>query len=176
MKAMKRPSQAALAAALAINPALVTRYKRRGMPVHSIEAAQQWRDENLRVRYTPERDQEAVERAINGEKAVKRVNALHQAAFELLDVGGEPHPLLPMISQAMSEVPPSQRHRVLVSTGVMDLLVADVLRVHHQGGDVIEATEGHFYPCDLEGGDDAIMGAFWYSVAAGEMRLKRSRG
>lgn len=176
MEAIKKPTQAALAAALAINPALVTRYKRRGMPVHSIEAAQQWRDDNLRVRYTPERDHEAVERAINGEKAVKRVNALHQAAGELLDKRGELHSLLPMISQAMAEVPPSQRHRVQVSAGVMDLLAADVLRVHHQGGDVIEATEGHFYPCDLEGGDDAIMGAFWYSVAAGEMWLKRPKG
>lgn len=173
MKAMKKPTQAALAAALAINPALVTRYKRKGMPVHSIEAAQQWRDENLRVRYTPERDQEAVERAINGERAVKRVHALHQAASELLDSGGELHSLLPMIRQAMSEVPPSQRNRVLVSAGVMDLLAADVLRVHQQGGDVIEATDGYFYPCDPVAGDDEIMGAFWYSVAAGERYLKR---
>lgn len=175
MKSMKKPTQAALAVALGLNPALVTRYKRRGMPVHSVEAAQQWRDVNLRVRCTPERDQEAVARAITGEKAVRRVVALHQAAGELLESGGDVYPLLPMISQAMADVPPSQRGRVVVAAEVMDLLTADVLRVHRKGGDVLELTEGDFYPCDDEGGDSSFMGAFWYSVAAGEVRMKAGK-
>ncbi len=173
MKAMKKPTQAALAAALGINPSLVTRDKRRGMPVHSIEAAQQWRDENLRVRYTPEKDREAVTRAIKGESAAQRVTSLHQAAGALLESGGDVYPMLPMISQAMAEVPPSQRMRVGVVFEVMDLLTADVRRVQDQGGDVLELTEGPFYPCDKEGGDSSFMGAFWYSVAAGEVRLRR---
>lgn len=172
MKAMKKPTHAALAAALGIDPALVTRYRRRGMPVHSIEAAQQWRDVNVRVRFTPERDLEAVERAISGEKAVKRVIALHEAAGKLLDSGGDVYPLLSTISQAMAEVPPSQRDRVVVVVEVMDLLTADVLRVHRKGGDVFELTEGDFYPCGDDGSGNAIAGAFWYSVAAGEVRMK----
>lgn len=175
MKAMKKPTHAALAAALGIDPALVTRYRRRGMPVHSIEAAQQWRDVNLRVRFTPERDLEAVERAISGEKAVKRVIALHEAAGKLLDSGGDVYPLLPTISAAMADVPPSQRNRVLVVSEVMDLLVADLLRIHRAGGDVVELTEGDCYPCGDEGSDEAMMGAFWYSVAAGELRLKNAQ-
>lgn len=40
--------QSDLAKALGVDPALVTRYKARGMPVHSIAAAQQWKIENVR--------------------------------------------------------------------------------------------------------------------------------
>lgn len=47
---MSAPSQAELAAALGVDPALVTRYKRRGMPVDSIAAAQAWKAENVRAR------------------------------------------------------------------------------------------------------------------------------
>lgn len=39
--------QSELAAALGIDPGLVSRLKRRGMPVHSVEAAQQWRRQNV---------------------------------------------------------------------------------------------------------------------------------
>jgi hypothetical protein len=44
------PQQKDLAAALGVDQALITRYKRRGMPVHSVEAALQWRAENVRQR------------------------------------------------------------------------------------------------------------------------------
>ncbi len=47
---MTAPSQAQLADALGVDPALVTRYKRRGMPVDSIAAAQKWKAENVRAR------------------------------------------------------------------------------------------------------------------------------
>lgn len=44
------PNQADLARALGVDPALVTRYKQRGMPVGSIEAALTWKAENVRAR------------------------------------------------------------------------------------------------------------------------------
>lgn len=44
------PTQQELAQALGVDPALVTRYKGRGMPVDSIEAAAAWRQANVRVR------------------------------------------------------------------------------------------------------------------------------
>lgn len=44
------PTQADLARALGVDPALVTRYKKRGMPVHSIDAALSWKAENVRAR------------------------------------------------------------------------------------------------------------------------------
>lgn len=42
-------TQAAIAAALNISSAAVTKQKKRGMPVDSIEAARSWREQNLNV-------------------------------------------------------------------------------------------------------------------------------
>jgi phage terminase Nu1 subunit (DNA packaging protein) len=44
-------TQAEIADALGISGATVSRFKRKGMPVSSIEAARAWRDENVRPRY-----------------------------------------------------------------------------------------------------------------------------
>lgn len=49
---VNRVSQAAIAAALSISPSAVTKQKKRGMPVDSIEAARGWREQNLNVAAT----------------------------------------------------------------------------------------------------------------------------
>lgn len=174
MKAMKKPTHAALAAALGIDPALVTRYKRRGMPVHSIEAAQQWRSENLRVHYTPEKDYTAVDRAIDGEIAAGRACDLMEAAGELLERGGNVYPLLDPLRAALSAVPPSQRRRVGVHFGVMDLMTEAVAKEIDQG-DPHGLIEGALYETSRSDGERVDMGAFWYAVAAGEVRLRSTR-
>jgi Zn-dependent protease with chaperone function len=46
-------SQQDLAAALGVDPSWVTRYKAKGLPTHSVEAAQAWRRENVRPRVNP---------------------------------------------------------------------------------------------------------------------------
>lgn len=43
-----QPSQADIARALGVSPARITALKARGMPVHSVEAAAEWRTLNLR--------------------------------------------------------------------------------------------------------------------------------
>lgn len=45
-------SQAAIAAALGISTATVTKQKKRGMPVDSVESARAWREKNLNVAAT----------------------------------------------------------------------------------------------------------------------------
>ena len=47
---MAAPLQTELAAALGVDPALVTRYKLRGMPTDSIQAAVAWKAANVRAR------------------------------------------------------------------------------------------------------------------------------
>jgi phage terminase Nu1 subunit (DNA packaging protein) len=47
---MSIPQQAELAKALGVSPAVVSRDKARGMPVHSIDAAKQWRLAHVRAR------------------------------------------------------------------------------------------------------------------------------
>ncbi len=43
----KAPSQAAIGRALGLSPASITKCKQLGMPVHSVEAAGEWRADNL---------------------------------------------------------------------------------------------------------------------------------
>lgn len=42
-----------IAAALEVDPANITRWAKRGMPLYSIDAARQWRRQNIRPRITP---------------------------------------------------------------------------------------------------------------------------
>ena len=43
----KKPSQASLAAALALTPGRITALKKKGMPIYSVEAARAWRAQNI---------------------------------------------------------------------------------------------------------------------------------
>lgn len=175
MKAIEKPSQADLAAALGIDPAMVTRYKGRGMPLHSIEAAQAWRDANVRVRLTREADASTTGRALEGEQAAARAGALLQAAGELLEQGGNVAPMAATIRQAMAAVPVEQRGRVLFPANIMDWLTEDVARVVKKG-DLAGLLYGHLAQGRRPRGDAVDMGAFWYAVAAGEIRVKRPTG
>ncbi len=175
MKAIEKPSQHTLAAALCIDPAMVTRYKRKGMPLDSIEAALAWREENVRVRYTTEADASATGRAVEGEQAAARAGALLQAAGELLESGGDVSPMVPSIRQAMAAVPLAQRDRVLFPCDVMDLLTEDVARVVDKG-DPAGLLYGSLHLGKSARGKAVDMGAFWYAVAAGEVRVRRPTG
>ena len=46
-------NQSDIAKALQVDPACITRWARRGMPVHDIAAARRWRSENIRPRAKP---------------------------------------------------------------------------------------------------------------------------
>ena len=175
MKAIEKPSQAALAAALGIDPAMVTRYKGKGMPLHSIEAAQAWRDANVRVRMTREADASTTGRALEGEQAAARAGALLQAAGELLEQGGDVAPMVATIRQAMAAVPGEQRGRVLFPPNIMDWLTAEVARVVDKG-DPAGLLYGNLTQGRRARGDAVDMGAFWYAAAAGEIRVKRPTG
>lgn len=175
MKTIEKPTQTALASALGIDPAMVTRDKRRGMPVDSIEAARAWRDQNVRVRWTQEADTEAVAAALNGERLAERAAALLQAAGELLESGGDIKPMAITIRQAMAAVPFAQRCRLRFPFNAMDALTEDVARVLDKG-DPDGLLYGAMYPSKRAKGEAVDMGAFWYAVAAGEIRVRRPKG
>lgn len=175
MKAIEKPSQTTIAKALGIDPAMVTRYKSRGMPTHSIEAAQDWRDANVRVRWNPGANSSATGRALEGEQAAARAGALLQAAGELLDQGGDVASMAGTIRQAMAAVPGEQRGRVLFPSNIMDWLTQDVARVVKQG-DPAGLLYGNLIHGQRPRGEAVDMGAFWYAVAAGEIRVKRPTG
>ena len=176
MKPIAKPTQAALAAAMGINPSLVTRYRKRGMPVDSVSEAVAWRDANVRVRISVESLAERVSEALQGETAAKQAAGLLNAAGQLLEAGGDISPMVPSLRQAMANVPPSQRERVPAPFSVLDVLTDDVKRVLDRG-DPQGQLEGVLYEVDAKrwpGGID--MGAFWYAAAAGEVRVRRPSG
>ena len=47
-------SQAALAKAIGLSPAMIVKLKRQGMPVHSVEAAKTWREKSQRPYMKPD--------------------------------------------------------------------------------------------------------------------------
>lgn len=174
MKTIAKPTQAALAAAMGITPPLVTRYRKRGMPVDSVSEAVAWRDANVRVRISVNSPAERISDAIQGEAAARKAAGLLNAAGELLEAGGDISPMVPSLRQAMARVPPSQRERVLLPVSVMDELTADVHQVFERG-DPHGQIKGALYEVDAKHGQEIDMGAFWYAVAAGEIRLKHAQ-
>ena len=174
MKTIAKPTQAALAAAMGITPPLVTRYRKRGMPVDSVSEAVAWRDANIRVRISVNSPAERISDAIQGESAARKAAGLLNAAGELLEAGGDISPMVPSLRQAMAHVPPSQRERVPLPVGVMDVLTDDVSQVFERG-DPQGQIKGDLYEVDAKHWQDIDMGAFWYGVAAGEIRLKHAQ-
>ncbi|MBE0589686.1 MAG: hypothetical protein IH617_16785 [Hydrogenophaga sp.] len=172
MKAIAKPTQAALAAALGIDPAMVSRDKRKGMPVDSIEAAVTWRYENVRVRMNPGHEGNDVEKAQQGERSARRAGELLHAAGELLEKGGDVSPMVPSLRQAMAAVPHDQRERVIFPFTVMNLLTSDVAKVLDKG-DPDGVIYGTLHQGRRANGEVVDTGAFWFAVAAGEIWLKR---
>ena len=161
-------SRAALARELGVDKAMVTRHARRGMPVHSVEAAKAWRAENLSLAHrkdmnpardwhrfkagTPAADRESLERVAKlmevGEAALKA------GRFEL--VRGA-------IVEAMSAVPSYLQAQCPCSIAVMDELCAPVIRAVGKG-------EALHPQGDSMSDEEAVdMGAFWFEAAVGRI-------
>ena len=172
MKTIRKPTQAVLAVALGIDPAMVSRHKRQGMPVHSIEAAIEWRRAHVRVRVTPAGQSDRTADALNHEQAVLRAGGLLQVAGELLDRGGDVKPMVPTLRHALAAVPLAQCERLLAPIKVLDLLTDEVARVV-DGVDQAGTLEGVLQLLDATQLD---MGSFWYAVAAGEVRVRLPSG
>lgn len=170
MKAIVKPTQAALAASLGIDPALVTRYKRRGMPVNSVADAVRWRDTNIRVRVGEATELEVGSHMVDGEELACNASSMLQAAGDLLQFGGDASALVPPLRRAMAAVPPSWRDRVLAPPNILNALTADVARAMDLG-DPDELLCGVLYQDNPVKGE-VDMGAFWYAAAAGEVHLK----
>jgi len=173
MKAIRKPTQAALAASLGIDPALVTRYKRRGMPVTSVAEAVRWRDANIRVRVGEATELEAVSGTVDGEELARSASSMLQTAGDLLQYGGDASALVPSLRRALAAVPPSWRVSVLAPPNILDTLTADVARAMDRG-DPDGLLFGELYQDNPVKGE-VDMGAFWYAAAAGEVLVRPLR-
>ena len=180
------PSQAAIARALGLAKSRVTAMKKQGMPVHSIEAAQEWRRRHVApiVRNTrraaptrvpvgypselaamPGPLQPFLRLAYIPEAAVKHAAALGELAAVAID-NGTFDAIEPALRLALSAVPKSHRSMLPgLPFKVWDALCADVLAVCG-----VDLKDSEDTPPLQEQAEVEFMGDFWYQVAAGEIR------
>ena len=150
------PSQSDIAAALQIDKALVSRYRKRGRPVHAIEAARAWKFSHVRPRIGSAWPPEAAPPSAQ----LHAAQALADHAGELLADGGDVAALVPAIRQALAAVPEHERGDVAMTRALWDVLTSDVRALvpeEEDGGEGMDVSEADW------------LGDFWYSVAAGEV-------
>lgn len=146
-------SQNALARALGLSAASVTKHKKMGMPVDSVEAATQWRNQNLRhdLRKRPAPNLPATSTRQEVEAlALLALNALQLGEFALI---------APRMRAAMRALPAHDREQVGLPVEVWDALTNHVGTAITSGGDLQSVA--------LDDAQAARMGAFWFDVASG---------
>jgi len=174
-------SQAHLAQALKISPAMVSKLKARGMPVGSITAARLWRTQNLDPSLVKE--MRGWSQSVKGDilagseltpvmvspptqchppgDFVEQANALFIAAAQDFDRWQ------PVLMRAMRRVPHDQRDLVQLDFAVMDLLVgpgwARLVAADAADGIVQTSAQETFSDEDAD-----FVGNFWYQLACGE--------
>ncbi|HMN55667.1 MAG TPA: hypothetical protein PKE15_00340 [Ottowia sp.] len=149
------PSQSDIAAALQIDKSLVTRYRKRGMPVDSIEAARAWKREHVRPRITIAPPPDASPPSAQRHAA----QTLADHAGELLAAGSDVAALVPSLRLALAAVSEHERADVGLSRELWDVLVERVL--------TLVPNEDSGEP--MSPADEEALGDFWYRVAAGEV-------
>ena len=156
------PTQSEIAAALQIDKALVSRYRKRGMPVDSIEAARAWKRANVRARIGGAPPMPiATGSPLPPSAQLQAAQALADHAGELLADGGDVAALVPAIRQALAAVPEHERADVGLSRELWDVLAERVLAL-------VPAEEKNS-GARMGPAEEEDMGTFWYRVAAGEV-------
>jgi len=107
-----KPTQAAIARALDLSQAAVSKLKARGMPVESIEGAHAWRLRNL----DPARIKWAAPPITDPAAALRRVHDLAQLAAAALKLGRF-EVIEPQLREALRAVPEPQRGGIVIGLG-----------------------------------------------------------
>ena len=146
-------SQNALARALGLSAASVTKNKNMGMPVDSVEAAIRWRNQNLRhdqrTRPAPNLPDTSTRQEVEA-LALLALNALQLGEFALI---------APRMRATLRALPAHDREQVGLPVEVWDALTNHVGTAITRGGDL--------QPVALDDAQAARMGAFWFEVASG---------
>lgn len=157
------PSQAAIGRALGLSPASMTKCKRMGMPVHSVDAARTWRAINIAPTMHGHIKRQAAAPTPSPSQALPHALALLDIAAAALASGQSIDALVPVLRLALRAVPEHEREPdMMLPVEVMEVLTADVFNaIAHQDT----------HHTDMTDDEAAEVGRFWYQVAAGEMRL-----
>ena len=168
---MKKPLQNDLAAALGISASMLSRLKKRGMPVDSLASARVWRALHLKPeltkenRYTPFR--EAPRPAKQDKSNPDQVNSIGRLALNQFGAYG------PILKQVMRTLPRSLRSEVSLPVPVWEALTNDEFKKI----DLWEKANGiePIPPPTAEelADPDNEAGNFIFDIAAGIIRFKK---
>ena len=145
-------SQNALARALGLSAASVTKSKAMGMPVDAVEAAARWRNQNLRQDL---RTRPSPKLPVTSTR--QEVEALALLALSALELG-EFALIAPRLQAAMRALSAQDQEEVGLPVEVWDALTNHVATAI-PGCDV--------QPVTLDDAHAARMGSFWFDVASG---------
>lgn len=145
--------------ALGVSPAMISKLKARGMPVHSVAAAAEWRRQNLDPALVKEIRRPA---ALAQTTAAPGPLAIVRKLADLAAV--DPGPWLAELRLALREVPRELRDGVELTIETWDALLAELWLVLER--DQVLAPPAHDGP-----EDDAYVGVVLYEVACGERRV-----
>lgn len=174
-----------LAELLGIAKSAVTAQAARGMPTHDLAAAQDWRRRNIDparmkgIRFDAHYQRRPVQTparpAAIPEPAWFELAALALDLAELvLNSGQSIDPLVPTLRLALHCVPEHERPALLLPVSVMDVLVkhvSDALPSPETNPVNDDNTPFYVTGNTMSEADAQELGTFWYSVAAGEVRL-----
>ena len=172
MSNAKTPSQNAIGRALGLSSGNMTKLRKLGCPMDSVESVRAWRLERQDIaRRKPEPRRATVpppgQRCAHGAHAT----ALIALAAKVLEAGDSIAPLVPSLRAALAAVPHQGRGAVGLNVGVMRELVAHVLALFppcETDPRNDDGTPVYLGDVDLSDDDARELSEFWYQVAAGE--------
>lgn len=148
-----RLSQNDLAKALGLAPSAVTKLKKQGMPIDSVQSAMEWRRRNVRFDMRTKQPP-----APSVDAAAQRVTALSLLALQALECG-EFQVVETELRAALQALP-------LDADVSMPLEVWDGLTGH-----IFEkvASSPNYEGAELDDREAAAMGKFWLGIASGKL-------
>lgn len=168
-----------LAELLGIAKSSVTEQAARGMPTDSLEAAQAWRRRNIDPARMKGNRLDAYYQSPRRASPppldwfALAANSLELAALAL-EAGQSIEALIPNLRAALRNVPEHERAALPLPVAVMDVLVRPVLEAlpPREGNPLNDDGTPVYVEGDTMSEADAQeLGAFWFAVAAGEIRL-----
>ena len=178
MQQHRQLSQNAIGRALGLSSATMTKCKKMGMPVHSIEAARTWRENNIAPTahglLSQRRSANPRHKTLQTFGALRHATTMLNMAAAALAAGQNITAMVPAMRAALRAVPVRERDpTMLLPSEVMDVLTAEVMAALPAKGELNDDGSPAWHSADnpMSEGDADELGEFWYQVAAGEIRL-----
>ncbi|MDP2770485.1 MAG: hypothetical protein Q8O81_11700 [Giesbergeria sp.] len=167
MSNTKTLSQNAIGRELGLSSANMTKLRKQGCPMDSVEAVRAWRLERQSIAQRKPEPRRATNPAVT---QFAHAEACMQAAAAMLEVGASLDAFAPTLRAALAAVPPHARDRVQLNPGVMNVLLAPVLALipPRESNPLNDDGTPAYVEGRMSDADAQETGAFWYEVAAGE--------